>query len=115
MWRKRVPPDRCIPPLEQVFAALHLTSLASTRAVIVGQDPYPNPAQAHGLSLSVLPGRRPYSLRKIHDEVQDDVSPRTTGTSLVGDAGDRHGRGARPSDRGVDQGRDEREVDLPRG
>ena len=62
------------PPVEDVFAALHLTPYASTRVVILGQDPYHGPEQAHGLCFSV---RRsvaiPPSLVNIYKELHDDV------------------------------------------
>ena len=54
--------------------ALALTSLVSTRVVILGQDPYHGPGQAHGLSFSVEPGVRiPPSLRNIFKELQRDL------------------------------------------
>ena len=62
------------PPEPEVFAALHTTSFASTRVVILGQDPYHGPGQAHGLCFSV---RRdvpiPPSLVNIHRELRDDL------------------------------------------
>ncbi len=62
------------PPHDEVFAALHLTALASTRVVILGQDPYHGPRQAHGLCFSV---RRdvpvPPSLVNIFKELRDDL------------------------------------------
>lgn len=62
------------PPHKEVFAALHLTSFADTRVVILGQDPYHGPKQAHGLCFSVRPGVPiPPSLRNIHQELHDDV------------------------------------------
>lgn len=62
------------PPHEEVFAAFHLTSYASTRVVILGQDPYHGPGQAHGLCFSVRRGVRvPPSLVNIHAELRDDV------------------------------------------
>ena len=62
------------PPHNEVFAALHLTSFANTRVVILGQDPYHGPKQAHGLCFSVRPGVPiPPSLRNIHQELHDDV------------------------------------------
>ena len=62
------------PPHDQVFAALHLTSYASTRVLILGQDPYHGPGQAHGLCFSVRPGvRKPPSLANILKELQDDL------------------------------------------
>ena len=62
------------PPQPEVFAALHLTSFADTRVVILGQDPYHGPRQAHGLCFSVRHGvPKPPSLRNIHQELYDDV------------------------------------------
>ncbi len=62
------------PPRDEVFAALHLTPLADVRVVILGQDPYHGPQQAHGLAFSVRHGVRiPPSLRNIHQELRDDV------------------------------------------
>ncbi len=62
------------PPHEQVFAALHLTPYADTRVLILGQDPYHGPRQAHGLCFSVTAGVRiPPSLQNIHKELHDDL------------------------------------------
>lgn len=62
------------PPESQVFAALHLTSYADTRVVILGQDPYHGPRQAHGLCFSVQPGVPiPPSLVNIYKELQADL------------------------------------------
>ena len=62
------------PPHDEVFAALHFTSFSDTRVVILGQDPYHGPHQAHGLCFSVRPGVAiPPSLRNIHKELHDDV------------------------------------------
>lgn len=62
------------PPEHQVFAALHLTALASVRAVILGQDPYHGPGQAHGLCFSVADGVAiPPSLRNIYVERESDL------------------------------------------
>ena len=62
------------PPAPEVFAALHLTSFESTRVVILGQDPYHGPGQAHGLCFSVRPGVRvPPSLVNIHKELHADL------------------------------------------
>ena len=62
------------PPPGEVFAALHLTPYADTRVVILGQDPYHGPQQAHGLCFSVRPGVRiPPSLVNIHKELHDDL------------------------------------------
>ncbi|RZL02018.1 MAG: uracil-DNA glycosylase [Rubrivivax sp.] len=57
-----------------VFAALKLTRRAQVRVVILGQDPYHGPHQAHGLAFSVLPGVKvPPSLRNIYKEIQRDL------------------------------------------
>lgn len=62
------------PPPDRVFAALHLTPYASTRVMILGQDPYHGPGQAHGLCFSVMPGVRvPPSLANIHKELAADL------------------------------------------
>lgn len=62
------------PPHDRVFAALHLTPYAATRVMILGQDPYHGPDQAHGLCFSVQPGVRvPPSLANIHKELAQDL------------------------------------------
>ncbi|MGA1061909.1 MAG: uracil-DNA glycosylase, partial [Ilumatobacteraceae bacterium] len=62
------------PPRDEVFAALHHTSHGATRAVILGQDPYHGPGQAHGLCFSVRRGvARPPSVANIHRELLDDL------------------------------------------
>ena len=62
------------PPQEHVFAALDLTPPEDVRVVIVGQDPYHGPGQAHGLSFSVPRGIAiPPSLRNIFTELHDDL------------------------------------------
>jgi uracil-DNA glycosylase len=62
------------PPPEEVFAALHLTPHAETRVLILGQDPYHGPRQAHGLCFSVRRGVAiPPSLVNIHAELRNDL------------------------------------------
>lgn len=62
------------PPADDVFAALHLTSYADTRVLIVGQDPYHGPGQAHGLCFSVRDGIPvPPSLRNMYQELESDL------------------------------------------
>lgn len=62
------------PPHEDVFTALHLTPYADTRVMILGQDPYHGPGQAHGLAFSVRDGVRvPPSLVNIHKELNADL------------------------------------------
>ncbi|MDG1878550.1 MAG: uracil-DNA glycosylase [Acidimicrobiales bacterium] len=70
------------PPRSEVFAALHLTAFADVKVVILGQDPYHGPGQAHGLCFSVNPGVRiPPSLVNIFTELQSDlgIPPAATG------------------------------------
>ncbi|MBS0654952.1 MAG: uracil-DNA glycosylase [Verrucomicrobia bacterium] len=62
------------PPEELVFNALTQTPFDKVRVVIMGQDPYHGPGQAHGLSFSVLPGvALPPSLKNIYKELVEDV------------------------------------------
>lgn len=61
------------PPAEDLFNAFHLTPLSKVKVVILGQDPYHNVGQAHGLSFSVKPGEKiPPSLQNIYQELQED-------------------------------------------
>ena len=56
------------------FRAMDLTPLDKVRVVILGQDPYHGPGQAHGLCFSVKPGvRPPPSLVNIYKELQSDL------------------------------------------
>ncbi len=65
---------RIFPPGEEIFAALNCTPLEQTKVVIIGQDPYHGPGQAHGLCFSVKPGVAvPPSLKNIYKELQADV------------------------------------------
>ena len=62
------------PPEDEVFAALHRTPYGEVRVLVLGQDPYHGPGQAHGLCFSVRPGVAiPPSLRNIHKELHDDL------------------------------------------
>ncbi|MEY4868933.1 MAG: uracil-DNA glycosylase [Pseudomonadota bacterium] len=62
------------PDSEEWFRALELTPLEKVRVVILGQDPYHAPGQAHGLCFSVQPGvRPPPSLVNIYKELQTDL------------------------------------------
>jgi uracil-DNA glycosylase len=70
------------PPIEDLFAAYRLCPPEQTRVLILGQDPYHGPGQAHGLSFSVRDGVRiPPSLRNIFKELAEDlgVAPPVTG------------------------------------
>jgi len=62
------------PPPQDTFAALNWTPLDQVKVVIVGQDPYHGPDQAHGLCFSVRKGVRvPPSLRNIYKELTQDA------------------------------------------
>jgi uracil-DNA glycosylase len=62
------------PPGATIFNAMNSTSFEQVRVVILGQDPYHGPGQAHGLCFSVLPGVRvPPSLANIYREIQSDL------------------------------------------
>ena len=63
------------PNMYDLFNALHFTSYADTKVVILGQDPYHGPNQAHGLSFSVNPGVKiPPSLVNIYKELHTDLN-----------------------------------------
>ena len=62
------------PPSEDIFNAMHLTPLSKVKCVVLGQDPYHEPGQAHGLCFSVKPDIKiPPSLENIYKELHDDV------------------------------------------
>ena len=62
------------PPGDDIFNAFHLTPLSKVKVVIIGQDPYHEPGQAHGLCFSVKQGVDiPPSLQNIYKELHDDV------------------------------------------
>lgn len=62
------------PPKDDVFTAFSTTALEDVRVVILGQDPYHGPNQAHGLCFSVLPGVKiPPSLKNIYKELASDI------------------------------------------
>ncbi|MCP1166474.1 MULTISPECIES: uracil-DNA glycosylase [Bacillus] len=61
------------PKAEDIFNALEYTSYENTKVVILGQDPYHGPDQAHGLSFSVQPGiKTPPSLLNMYKELRDE-------------------------------------------
>lgn len=65
---------RIFPPMNDIFNALKYTSFSDTRVVILGQDPYHELGQAHGLSFSVLRGVKiPPSLVNIYKELNSDL------------------------------------------
>ena len=71
---------KIFPPGSQIFRAFELTPLPQVRVVILGQDPYHGPGQAHGLSFSVpenMPA--PPSLKNIFKEIESDLGVRMSG------------------------------------
>ncbi|MEY9093980.1 uracil-DNA glycosylase [Paenibacillus sp. RC84] len=62
------------PEMHDIFNALHYTAFKDVKAVILGQDPYHGPGQAHGLSFSVKPGvPAPPSLKNMFKEMKEDI------------------------------------------
>lgn len=65
---------KIFPPAEDIFNAFHLTPFHQVKVVILGQDPYHNYGQAHGLCFSVRKGVEiPPSLVNIYQELHDDL------------------------------------------
>lgn len=63
------------PPYEDIFNAFKLTPLSSVKVVVLGQDPYHEPGQAHGLAFSTPDGRPiPRSLKNIFKEINEEFS-----------------------------------------
>jgi uracil-DNA glycosylase len=101
------------PAHDEVFAALHHTPYAQVKVVLLGQDPYHGPGQAHGLCFSVRHGVAvPPSLQNMFKELRDDLGIaipshgnltswaqrgvlllNTTLTVRAGSAGSHHGKG----------------------
>ena len=65
---------KCYPPYKNIFHAFSITSLKDTRVVILGQDPYHEENQAHGLAFSVLCKKIPPSLVNIYKEMESDLN-----------------------------------------
>ncbi len=65
---------KIFPDMNNIFSALKTTSYKGTKVVIIGQDPYHEIGQAHGMCFSVLPGvKTPPSLCNIYKELSEDV------------------------------------------
>lgn len=63
------------PDMFHIFQAFEWTPFAKVKVVLLGQDPYHGPHQAHGCSFSVLPGTKiPPSLRNIYKELESDLN-----------------------------------------
>ncbi len=73
--QEEVKKGQVIYPLEEcIFNAFVMTPFNKVKVVILGQDPYHNPGQAHGLSFSVQPGvEPPPSLKNIYKEIEEDL------------------------------------------
>lgn len=63
----------CFPPYKNIFHALTITPLNEVKVVILGQDPYHEVNQAHGLAFSVLCKKLPPSLLNIYKEIESDL------------------------------------------
>ncbi len=74
------------PDMYDIFNALKYTPFSRVKAVILGQDPYHGPGQAHGLCFSVLPGiTPPPSLKNIYREIYDEYgTPMPSSGELTG-------------------------------
>ncbi len=65
---------RVYPPADEIFNAFHFTPLSEVKVLILGQDPYHEYHQAHGLCFSVMPDQEiPPSLQNIYKELQSDL------------------------------------------
>lgn len=74
------------PPQEDVFNALRYSSFQDTKVVILGQDPYHEPGQAHGLCFSVNKGVTiPPSLVNIYKEIENDLGIKMPGHGCLAD------------------------------
>lgn len=72
--KKEYNTTQVFPPADDIFNAFHLTPLSEVKVVIIGQDPYHNVGQAHGLCFSVKPDVDiPPSLVNIYKELHDDL------------------------------------------
>ena len=72
------------PPPKDLFRAFNETPFDKVSVVILGQDPYHNPGQAHGLCFSVPNGiPAPPSLLNIFKEIEDDIGTKRTNTDLT--------------------------------
>lgn len=62
------------PPSDEIFSALEITPINDVKVVIIGQDPYHEKGQAHGMSFSVKPGiKTPPSLQNMYKELHDEL------------------------------------------
>lgn len=72
------------PDMHHIFSALKETAFEDVKVVIIGQDPYHNPGQAHGMCFSVLPGTdTPPSLVNVFKEIKSDLGIANTNPYLI--------------------------------
>lgn len=72
--QERAAGKEIFPPQKDVFNAFRYTEFSDVKVVILGQDPYHGPNQAHGLCFSVLPGvKTPPSLMNMYKELANDI------------------------------------------
>lgn len=80
LHKEKTEGKRIFPPGSQIFRAFDLTPVDKVKVVILGQDPYHGPGQAHGLSFSVPEGvPAPPSLKNIFKEIETDMGVRMSG------------------------------------
>lgn len=73
----------CFPPYEDIFNAFKFNDIDKIKVVILGQDPYHEINQAHGLSFSIKDGNKlPKSLINIYKELEDDLNIKRTSGDL---------------------------------
>lgn len=75
--------DEYFPKYEDIYNAFKLTPYENIKVVIIGQDPYHNDNQAHGLAFSVLNNKPPKSLQNIFKELETDLNITRTNTNLT--------------------------------
>lgn len=72
--KKEYEEEDIFPNMDEIYEALNITPFKDVKVVILGQDPYHGPGQAHGLSFSVQPGvTPPPSLKNVFKELEDDL------------------------------------------
>ena len=82
--RREYSTTTCYPPARLIFNAFDLCPFDKVKVVIIGQDPYHEPGQAHGLCFSVNDGvQYPPSLLNIYKEIEDDLGIRHASGNLT--------------------------------
>lgn len=82
--QKEIENKTVYPPLQQIFKAFELTPLKTIKVVILGQDPYHQPHQAHGLAFSIndmFKQKQPPSLQNIFKEIKNDIGGQSRNVS----------------------------------